>query len=209
MQNLQDYIFFSIPEGAETVRSVTINFGSWRNVTLVSYGYSSVNHSALLGNINQVESSYLPKFSVNKTPDSSGNIVLEINNKPSNGAKHFYIHLRTNGQIGGKFGNAEGYSITSIKCLVEGIASSSGGGTSDPIPSASGTYIAMPSISKPSSDELAKYYLESSDELYYDGDELKSNESGFLLYTIDDAEFWEWDGSDWENKTDYIEQNQI
>lgn len=209
VQNLQDYIFFSIPEGAETVKSVTVNFGSWKNVTLVSYGYSSVNHSALLGNINQVESSYLPKFSVNKTPDSSGNIVLEINNKPSNGARHFYIHLRTNGQIGGKFGNAEGYSITSIKCLVEGIASSSGGETPDAVPQTSGTYIAMPSIEKPDSDELAKYYLESSSSLYYDGDELKSNQSGFLLYTVDDAEFWEWDGSEWENKTDYIEQNQI
>jgi hypothetical protein len=65
-----------------------------------------------------VETSYLPKFNVNLRPNSNGEIELKINNNISNGAKHFYIHIRTEGRIGGSFGKAEGYAIKSIGCEV-------------------------------------------------------------------------------------------
>jgi len=117
ISELQDYVFFSVPDGWETVENIEINFGSWKNVTVASYGYSIQNHSSALGTIQQVEASYLPKFTLNQSPDANGKVTLTVNNTMARGAKHFYIHIKTNGQVG--IGNAEGYSLRSITCNVK------------------------------------------------------------------------------------------
>jgi len=226
VNTVEDYIFFSIPDGGETVKTVNINFGSdpaWRKILLVSYGYSIFNHSTLLGDIGQVERSYLPKFNVNLRPNSNGDIQFQINNKISNGAKHFYIHIRTEGQIGGSFGKAEGYAINSITCQIQGMPTSTViPGTTTLTPSTttnttfvtkteSLTYNAFPSLQKPEIEDVAQWYLEGTSGVYYDGQNLKSNQNGFKLFTINDEKYWTWNGSSWSQdnipQTDTIQRN--
>ena len=203
VKQVQDIIFFTIPSGGESVKTVTVNFGSvanWRKLNVVSYGFSSTDHSQSVASIQQVFSSY-KVTTINKAPDSSGNVVLEVNQAMSN-AKYMYIHVRTNGDtIGPKYGNAEGYQIASIKCVVVGQGSSSPEEDDEDLPTipSSQTYVVFPSIEEPEVEEIADFYLDGISELYYEGGVLKSNEEGFLLYTLDDDEYWEWNGSSWEN----------
>jgi hypothetical protein len=73
------------------------------------------------------------------------------------------------------------------------------------------SYVAFPSLKKPEIDDVAKWYLEGTSGLYYDGQDLKSNQNGFKLYTINDDKYWEWDQSSWKNEdipeTDTIQRN--
>lgn len=198
---VKDIIFFTIPSAGETVEKVTVNFGSnanWRKLNIVSYGFSSTDHSNSVSSIQDVFSSYR-STTINKSPDSSGNVTLEIDQAISN-AKFMYIYIQTNNDtISNKYGNAEGYQISSIKCSLLGQGTSSPADEEFDSISGSQTYTVFPSIYKPEIDEIASFYLDGSSSLYYDGNILKSNESGFLLYTFDDDEYWEWNGSGWDN----------
>ena len=207
---IQDIIFFTIPSGT-TLDSITINFGSdaaWRKLQVVSYGWSTQDHKTTpgLGAIQQVFQSYVglgQPVTINRSPDANGNVNLQMGHPVAN-AKYMYVHIRTTGQIGGRFGAAEGYAISSIQCAIRGASTVQ---TFDPIEGEdiyedfeeSQQYTAFPSLIKPELNAVAEYYLKGTSALYYDGNNLKSNTNPFYLYTIDDDEFWEWNGSTWNN----------
>jgi peptidoglycan hydrolase-like protein with peptidoglycan-binding domain len=194
---IQDVIFFTVPSGGESVDSVTINFGSnanWRKLNVVSYGFSSVDHSSSIRSVQDVFSSY-KVVTINAAPDASGNVVLKVD-QPMSNAKYMYIHIRTRAEtISAKYGNAEGYNISSIRCSIRGQGTSA----PDEIESAQETYLAFPSLVKPEIDEIANYYLQGTSSLFYENGFVKSTQNGFLLYTFDDDEYWQWNGSSWEN----------
>ena len=220
VNQVKEYIFFTIPDGynAETVKTITINFGSdpnWRKLQVVSYGYSSVNHSELLGEVSQIEKSYVPNYTINQPPDGNGNVILNIDRKPSNGAKFFYIFIQTNKNevIGSDFGKAEGFQIQSIKAKIEGVGttSSSGAQGGDPIfVSASDTYTIFPSLADQPDVKIQQFwekdiypsvfYTNVINDQGVEVGRLESSVEGFALYTLDDDEFWKWNGSSWVNQ---------
>lgn len=221
VNQVKEYLFFEVPARSEagdieTVQKIIINFGSdpaWRKLKVVSWGYSSgqsdknsppVSHYQNLGSVDQVEQSYKPNWTVNQSPDSNGDVVLDVNNKISNGARYFYAFVQTNAgeTIGGRYGKAEGFNVSSIKVIAQGLANSSNDSTPDRdiTEPTTETYIVFPSLVKPDDEKLAAFWLQGNSSLYYDGNNLKSTASNFLLYTSSDDEFWKWDGSDWENQ---------
>lgn len=54
---------------------------------------------------------------------------------------------------------------------------------------------------KPEIEDVAKWYIEGDSSLYYDGQNLKSNQNGKLIFTINDEKYWEWSGSSWSQQT--------
>ena len=207
---IQDIIFFTVPTGT-TLEEVRINFGSdpaWRKLEVVSYGWSPQDHKTNpgLGSVDQVFGSYVGlgrPITINKAPDANGDVFLKMGH-PASDAKYMFIQIRTTGQLGSRFGAAEGYAISKIECKLQGASTTQ---TFDPTEGKdiykdfeeSQQYTAFPSLIKPESAELAEYYLKGTSDLYYDGNNLKSNKNPFYLYTIDDDEFWEWNGSTWNN----------
>ena len=202
---IQDVIFFTIPDGAETVKNVKINFGTlenWRNVTVVSYGFAPVNHAA--NNIsfaNTTNNSAYKGYTVNRKPDTSGTVTLSMHDLPVSQCKYGYIYFKTNAVINqSKYGNAEGYQIRSIKCDIVGNATTSEPVYGDPeeIPvSVSETYNAFPSLTKPEVEDIANYWVENNPKVFYEGTSLKSNQSGYLIYTVDTEKYYSWNGSSW------------
>lgn len=203
---IQDVIFFTIPDGAETVKNVKINFGTlenWRNVTVVSYGFSPVNHAA--NNVsfpNTINNSVYTGYTVNKKPDGSGNVVLSMHDQPIGSCKYGYIYFKTNNTVvnQSKYGNAEGYQIKSVRCDIVGNATTTNPVYGDPketeVPVLE-TYNAFPSLNKPEIEDIANYWTENNPNVYYDGNTLKSNQSGYLIYTVDTEKYYSWNGSSW------------
>jgi hypothetical protein len=207
---IQDVIFFTIPDGAETVKSIKINFGTiagWNNVTVVSYGYAPINHAA--NNIsfaNTINNSAYKGFTVNKKPDASGNVTLSMANLPVSECKYGYIYFRTNDTVinQAKYGNAEGYQIRGLRCDIVGNATTSDPVYGDPaeieVP-VSETYNAFPSLTKPEIEDIANYWVENNPKVYYDGNNLKSTQSGYLIFTVDTEKYYSWNGSSWSQVT--------
>lgn len=205
-ETIKDYIFFTVPSNANTVKNITINFGSdpnWRKLRVVSYGYSSVDHSKIATSVPEIATSYLPSWTVNSEPDANGNVVLNINNTISNGAKYFYIFVQTTDRLPPSYGKAHGFAISSIRASFEGIGTSTDGGTSggDPIfVPATDTYTVFPSLAQQPDVKVQDFWKKDISSLYYEGSILKSSTEDFLLYTFEDDEFWQWSGSDWINQ---------
>jgi len=203
---IQDIIFFTIPDGAETVKNIKINFGTlenWSNVTVVSYGYAAVNHAA--NNIsfaNTINNSAYKGYTVNRKPDTSGTVTLSMHDLPVSQCKYGYIYFRTNDTVinQSKYGNAEGYQVRSLKCDIIGNATTSEPVYGDPEEIAvavSETYNAFPSLTKPEVEDIANYWVENNPKVFYEGTSLKSNQSGYLIYTVDTEKYYSWNGSSW------------
>lgn len=207
---IQDVIFFTIPDGAETVKSIKINFGTiagWNNVTVVSYGWAPINHAA--NNISfpsTINNSAYKSYTVNKKPDSSGNVTLTMYDQPVADCKYGYIYFRTNDTVinQSKYGNAEGYQIRGVRCDIIGNATTSDPVYGDPeeieVP-VSETYNAFPSLTKPEIEDIANYWVENNPKVFYEGNNLKSTESGYLIYTVDTEKYYSWNGSSWSEIT--------
>lgn len=207
---IQDVIFFAIPDGAETVKNVKINFGTiagWNNVTVVSYGWAPINHAA--NNISfpsTVNNSAYKGYTVNKKPDSSGTVTLSMYDQPLSDCKYVYIHFRTNDTVinQAKYGNAEGYQIRGIRCDIVGNATTSDPVYGDPeeieVP-VSETYNAFPSLTKPEIEDIAQYWIENNPNVYYDGTSLKAKESGYKIFTVDTEKYYSWNGSSWSEES--------
>jgi hypothetical protein len=217
VKKIQDIIFFEIPSVAQTVKRVTVNFGAlenWRKVLVESYGFSNVDHTATIKNIEEVFPKYNVRQPKTKEPDASGNVVLDID-QPIRNAKYFYIHVRTKDEEinPNKYGSAEGYQISRIQCDIVGSSTSPApssptgpAGPSDTevrieqvVTTSTQKFLVFPSFSKPELEDQAKYLVEDIKGLFWgsNGQLQYAYNSAFYIYIHDRENYYVWNGDSW------------
>jgi hypothetical protein len=206
-KTISDVIYFSIPDGYETLKKVIIDFGAWKNVEVLSYGYSNVDSSGL----KLTKTQRLQKYNtarIDKKPNAQGIVEIEIN-KPTNVSNHLFFFVRTFGQINtSKYGAAEGYSISSIKAEVQAFPTTVPAeyGERDTFKSVNytETYEAIDSLTTPPDQgdstrglDPSEYY--ASNRLVFDKaiGKLQSNLLNHKVFTRRDRKYYNWSGSEW------------
>jgi peptidoglycan hydrolase-like protein with peptidoglycan-binding domain len=213
---ITDIIYFSIPEGYQTIKRLTVNFGQWRKAKIYSYGYSSADHSGSPLTTAQRLSLYSTSI-VNKSADENGIVEIDLGVESSK-CRHMFIKiesaekLKNINAIYGQF--AEGYSLESVQVTaqtaVRAVPTEYGwtqrvtGKTHD----WSNTYEAVDSLSS-QPDSSAYQYFNGKDltpyashpaELYYDysAKQLKSNVTDKKIWIRGTEDgYYKWNGSSW------------
>jgi hypothetical protein len=206
-KTITDVIYFSIPDGYETCKSIIIDFGKWKNVEVVSYGYSDVDSSEL----KLTKTQRLQKYNtalINKKPNASGIVTIDIE-KPTNICKHLFFLVKTIGQLNTqKYGQAEGYSISSIKSKLKAFPTTVPPqyGERDTYAPVDYTeiYEAVDSLETPPDQGSSTRGLEPN-EYYASGRltfnkitaKLESNLVNHKIFTRNDRKYYNWSGSEW------------
>lgn len=205
--SIVDIVYFSIPDGYETLKKVIIDFGAWKNVEVLSYGFSNVDSSGL----KLTKSERLRKYStalINKKPNSQGIVEIEVN-RPTTTAKHLFFFIKTFGQINrNKYGQAEGYSLSSIKAEVQAFPTTVPAeyGERDKYKTVDYTdvYEAVDSLTtSPDQGESTRgldpseYYASGRLTFNKTTNKLQSDLVGHRIFTRSDRRYYIWSGSDW------------
>ena len=216
---IADTIYFSIPEGYEQVRTLSIDFGFWKKAKVIAYGFSDADH---ISNgpltTTQRNNSYNTAI-INRTPDENGIVNIALN-LPYSSCRHMYIKIESSEKLktlNGIFGDfAEGYSLQRI------YVSARTAGTYKPpvyqwidpvagysIPQPTITYEAVDSLtSAPDVSEIKKYFNGRpireflTNYLYFDNG-LKSSIPDKRIYVRGSKlgkGYYKWNGSSWDEE---------
>lgn len=209
---ITDIIYFQIPDGSHTVNKLKIDFGYWKNVTVTTYGWSSVDYSESIGTSDQRLANYSQRV-VNATPDDKGLVTINLPDLPLSSCRYMYIRVHSNAKLkslNGIFGDhAEGYALETI--MVDGKSMPT---KTEPvyeqeeimIPQpkidVSRTYEAVDSLTA-GPDPVVQSYLNRdyySGKLFYDysQNKLKSNTLDHRVFVRGTTDgYYRWNGSDW------------
>lgn len=226
---ITDVIYFEIPASCHYVTRLKIDFGYWKNVKVVTYGWSNIDSSEAAPLTSQQRLNRYNQRLVNLTPDSAG--VVTINTSMLNSdCKYMYIKVRSNSKLNtlnAIFGPyAEGYSLQSIK--VDGVTAPvwservyvpRGEKIPGEVTDYTQIYEGVDSLTEPPESsnpefegrQIRNYY---SGRLYYDNG-LKAYDFGHKVYVRSNGKYYEWNGSGWteiilpSNATELSEERQI
>lgn len=211
---ITDVIYFSIPEGYDEIKTLTIDFGVWKKAKVYSYGYSDTDHTSSPLTTQQRLDRYHTSV-INQKADSDGIVNINLNVKSAN-CRHMFIRVQSSEKLeklDDKYGKyAEGYSIQAVKVSAKtadtivppviGWTTAITGATYN----WTNVYEAVDSLQK-APDLIEEDYLNgrplikyASNQLYYDYDAstLKSNTVDKRVYVRGTTDgYYKWNGSSW------------
>jgi hypothetical protein len=221
---ITDVIYFSIPEGYDEIKTLTIDFGVWKNAKVYSYGYSDTDHtiidygSGFVFNTQLTTRQRLDRYHtsvINKKADSDGIVNINLNVRSAN-CRHMFIRVQSSEKLktlDNKYGEyAEGYSIQAVKVSAKRADTVVAPVIDWTLPVTGATYNwtnvyeAVDSlVSAP--DAIEEAYLDgkpirryASGQLEYDYDQqkLKSNTIDKRVYVRGTEDgYYKWNGSSW------------
>lgn len=218
--SISDVIYFKLPEGYDTIKSVSVDFGRWRNARIVRYGYSPVDWS----NFGLTRDQRLAFYTSSNLVDISPNIgisaeevdagIATINlDVPYANCKYMYVVINSNEKLNkinpifGKY--AEGFAIerifASAKYADTNIPAAYGWVTRTLTRTINNTsdYEAVDSLTSAPDTSYTKEYngrtmnQYASDDLYFDGT-LKAKTVNKKVYVRGTEDgYYNWNGSSW------------